>query len=229
MTALYPSFGMRGLRAYARWWLPRHVAGVTVAGLEHLPRSGPALILARHYHHEIDGAVLLARLPRPVHIVVALDWVRSAAERRRMERACRWAAWPVILRPERVRDAAAYRADETGAYLRRGLRDAAALLRAGRVVAVFPEGYPAVDAAGRAPAPRVRGGIGLLPFGEGFRAIARRAERDGGAATPIVPFGLRYERLGESWRVRAAFGAPLASETSTAELQRIVGELSTTG
>ena len=225
---MYPSVGMRGLRAYARWWLPRHAA-VSLAGLEHQPRSGPVLLVARHYHHAIDGAVLLAQLPRPVHIVVALDWVRSAAERRRMERACRWAAWPVILRPARARNSAAYHPCETGAYLRRGLRDAAELLRAKRVVAIFPEGYPAVDAPGRAPPPASRDGTGLLPFSEGFRVIAQRAERIGGAAIPIVPFGLHYENANGCWRVRAAFGAPLSSETSTADVQRIVGELSTAG
>lgn len=225
---MYPSVGMRGLRAYARWWLPQH-ADVSLLGLEHLPQSGPVLLVARHYHHAIDGAVLLAQLPRPVHIVVALDWVRSAAERRRMERACRWAGWPVILRPARARESAAYHPSETGAYVRRGLRDAAELLRAERVVAVFPEGYPAVDATGRAPAPGSRDAGGLLPFGEGFRVIARCAERAGSAAIPIVPFGLHYESSHERWHVRAAFGAPLSSRTSTTDLQRIVGELSTAG
>ena len=126
MSGGYPPPGMLGPRAIAWWALRTQAAGVHVEGLEHVPGAGPVLIAARHYHHLLDGAVLIARLPRPVHLVVALDWARGAATRRWMERACAAAQWPVILRPAR---SGAYAADDTGRYVRRGLTDAARLLR----------------------------------------------------------------------------------------------------
>jgi len=71
----------------------RAIAGrrlqLTVEGLEHVPTSGPALIAARHYHHLYDGCALIATLPRPVHILVALDWVDRPIVRRVMERGLR--------------------------------------------------------------------------------------------------------------------------------------------
>jgi putative membrane protein len=103
------------------------------------------MLAARHYHHLLDGAVLTARVPRPVHILVALDWAENRRQRRWMERACAAARWPVILRPESTGRSGGYAAAEVGRYLRSGLRDAAALLRDGRVLAIFPEGHPVVD------------------------------------------------------------------------------------
>ena len=46
----------------------------TVAsGLENIPARGPALIVARHYHHLFDGLALFAAIPRRFHIVVTLN------------------------------------------------------------------------------------------------------------------------------------------------------------
>ena len=41
--------------------------------VENVPTLGPALIVARHYHHLYDGLALFAALPRSFHIVVAID------------------------------------------------------------------------------------------------------------------------------------------------------------
>ena len=46
-------------------------------GLEHIPTDGPVLLIARHYHHLFDGVVLLLSVPRPIHILVTLDWVKT--------------------------------------------------------------------------------------------------------------------------------------------------------
>lgn len=46
-------------------------------GMEHIPARGPALIVARHYHHLFDGLAMFAAISRPFYIVVALDWVKS--------------------------------------------------------------------------------------------------------------------------------------------------------
>ena len=48
-----------------------------VEGLEHIPRSGPVLLVARHFHWYYDGHVLVRTIPRRLHIIVALDWLQS--------------------------------------------------------------------------------------------------------------------------------------------------------
>jgi putative membrane protein len=235
---------MLGPRAIAWWSLRTLTDGVRIEGIGNVPRAGPVLLAARHYHHLLDGAVLVHHLPRPVHVVVALDWTADAKQRRWMERACAWARWPVILRPATTGTRAGYAASEVGRYLRSGLRNAAELLREERVVAVFPEGYPAIDrsadaaadpdaAAERATDPaasdsarRVRDAGGFLPFASGFRTIIDIARRRGACDVAIVPVGFRYERRGTKWRITARFGAPLAADANVDTIERAVRELS---
>ncbi|MGB8204286.1 MAG: 1-acyl-sn-glycerol-3-phosphate acyltransferase, partial [Candidatus Baltobacteraceae bacterium] len=147
-----------------------------VEGLEHLPPHGPALIAARHYHHLYDGAALLGALPRTVHLYVALDWTRNAWERRAMEGLCKLADWPVALRGEGLVRTfpGAFARRDLGRYVRRSLTDGARLLRAGRVLAVFPEGFPTIDPAGS----RKPFDDAFLPFRPGFLAIVALAQRD---------------------------------------------------
>jgi putative membrane protein len=180
-----------------------------VEGIEHIPPAGPALIVCRHFHHLYDGCALIALSPRPLALLVALDWVRGRGGRRLMEWACGLAGWPVVLRPDalahqgRTRPGA-YRAEEVQPYVRRGVRDAVALLRAGGLLAVFPEAYPNIDPS---YTPKTRDDE-LLPFRPGFIRIAARAERDGRTCVPIVPAGLLYRR-GPRWSVRLRFTRPL--------------------
>lgn len=47
------------------------------SGAEHIPSKGPALLVARHYHHLYDGLALYASVPRCLHILVTLDWAKS--------------------------------------------------------------------------------------------------------------------------------------------------------
>ena len=113
-----------------------------------------------------------------------------------------------------------------GRYLRSGVRDAAGLLRDGRVVLVFPEGYPVVDPAASDATPRTRDGAGLLPFAAGFRTIADAARRAGARDVAIVPVGFRYERRGTRWRIAARFGEPLGPDAGVATVEHAVHELS---
>jgi putative membrane protein len=184
------------------------------------------VLAARHYHHLLDGAVIVRHLGRPVHIVVGLDWAGDTRQRRIMERACAWARYPVILRPATAGTAGGYAADEVRRYLRSGLRDATALLRDGRVVLVFPEGYPVVDPTASGATPRARDADGMLPFAAGFRTIAAAAWRAGARDVAIVPVGLRYEPRGTRWRITARFGAPLAAGATAATVATAVHELS---
>ncbi len=76
---------------------------MTVTGLEHIPADGPVLLIARHYHHLFDGVVLLLSVPRPIHILVTLDWVKNSYARRLMTLATTMARWPVVLRNDALR------------------------------------------------------------------------------------------------------------------------------
>ncbi|MBX5458501.1 MAG: carotenoid biosynthesis protein, partial [Thermogemmatispora sp.] len=124
--ALLQSITRLVMRSGAAFLLWRRHLRIVVEGGEHLPASGPVIVAARHYHHLYDGCLLLRAIPRPVHILVALDWAGTRWQRRLMELLCALAGWPVILRPERLRASeasaadSAYRAEEVAPYLRRG-------------------------------------------------------------------------------------------------------------
>jgi putative membrane protein len=202
------------LRAGAQALAARRL-DLRVEGLEHLPRRGPLLIASRHDHHLYDGCLLLAVVPRPLHLLVALDWVATQRARTVMEWACRTAQWPVVLRTERLQPGtSAYAAADAGRYLRRAVRDAVALLRAGRALAIFPQAYPTVDPH----APPQASGDAFLPFRPGVIRIVEMAQRDGCTRVPIVPAGLSYwpgqtdfgqADAGHAWEATLRFAAPL--------------------
>lgn len=203
--------GTLATRAIARFYTARDLT-LRVEGLQHLPPSGPVLIAARHYHHLYDGAALVGALPRTVHLFVALDWARNAWERRVMEELCKLADWPVALRGEGLAQSrsGAFAQGELARYVRRSLADGARLLREGRVLAVFPEGFPTIDPQG----PRKLSEDAFLPFRPGFLAIVALAQRSGGKPIPILPAGLAYTR-GARWQVTLRLGAPLFLESSS--------------
>jgi len=236
---------------FGAWLIVRRVMSVRVEGLEHVPRDEPVLFAARHFHHLYDGALLLIAVPRPVHIIVALDWVRGRPLRLAMEFICQLARWPVVLRdgpssPPAHADwslagegsggrvvedqegvattRSAYDATERGGYLRRALRDTTRLLREDHTVVIFPEGYPNVD-PGDSPKAAL-GDDAFLPFQPGFIRLAELAQRNRHARVAIVPTGLAYRRLdndphGRAWAVTLRFGAPVYV-TSRTDRDRIL-------
>jgi putative membrane protein len=198
------------MRAGAALLLWRRRLRIIVEGGEHLPARGPVIVAARHYHHLYDGCLLLRVIPRPVHILVALDWAHSHWQRWLMELLCALAGWPVILRPERLRfeetgaPISAYRMGEVAPYLRRALRQAQALLCRGDLLVVFPEGYPVVDPQ---PSPRSPQQA-LLPFRPGLARLVELAERTSGTSIPVIPAGIIWsETRPPSLTLR--LGAPL--------------------
>jgi len=205
-TAVAAALTRETMRWGARVVVARRLE-LRVEGLHFLPRAGPVLIAARHFHHLHDGAALVAVVPRPVHIFVALDWVRSRLVRGLMERACAAAGWPVVLRAggRSLREGeSAYRAGERGVLLRRALRDTTRLLREGQVLVIFPEAYPNID-PGYTPKAR---DDAFLPFDPGFARLVARAQRGRDTPIPVVPAGLSYQR-GARWRVALRFGPPV--------------------
>src|SRR5512145_3092311 len=56
-----------------------------VAGLHHVPACGPAILVARHYHHLFDGVALHWAIARRIHIFVTIDWATDPCTRFFME------------------------------------------------------------------------------------------------------------------------------------------------
>ncbi len=207
--------------------LSRRKVQVVVKGLEYVPRSGPVLIVARHFHHLYDGCVLLNTIPRPLHILVALDWIQQGWLRRLMELACAMADWPIILRSERLTGNAdaprqgagggsAYTSSEARRYLRRAVMNSVQLLRNGEALVIFPEAYPVIDPQ---PTPENRSEA-FLPFRPGFARLAALAERDGHSRVAIVPAGFTYLQNG-GWQVALRFGPPLFRQDFAGENQLV--------
>jgi putative membrane protein len=170
-----------------------------VEGLEHLPAQGPFVIAARHFHHFYDGCALIAASPRPLHLVVTLDWVQNRITRASMIAACGAAGWPVVERAER-----AGAQPGAGRRLRAATRECVQVLRAGGALLIFPEGYPNIDPH---PTPKADESV-FLPFRPGFLRFVALAERDGVTKVPVLPAGLAYQRAGR-WQLTIRLGAPI--------------------
>ena len=211
---------MAGPHAIAWWALRTQVGSLRVEGLGNVPPDGAVMLVARHFHHLLDGSVLVRSIVRPLHIVVGLDWASDARERRWMERACRAAGYPIVLRPPTLGARAGFARTELLRYTRGALRDVVALLRAQRVVLVFPEGYPNVDPAFA----QKTGDDAFLPFTDGYRRMIAAAERDGRTRVAVVPVGFRYAR-GAKWDIVARIGSARYG-VEAAALQDEVRELS---
>ncbi len=144
----------RALIALLRWWA-RNIWKVRTSGWEHLPEKGGVMIVANHSSYA-DAVLLSATSPRP------LRFIGSAGLRRHF-----WMRW--VFRTFAVIPVSPLDAYGT-------VRKAAAALRRGEVVVVFPEGH--VSTSGH-----------LLPFQKGAHTIARLAN------VLILPIGITYNRF----------------------------------
>ena len=151
-------------------------------------------------------------MPRPLHVLVTVDWLAAGIGRKALGSLCGAARWPAVVRTDPF-TAARHPVEPAAAraIMRRAVADAVALLREGRVLLVFPEGYPTIDPN---ETPK-RDDDAVLPFQAGFARIARIAERSGVPSVPIIPAGLSYQR-GSRWRLTIRYGAPLAASDNTA-------------
>jgi 1-acyl-sn-glycerol-3-phosphate acyltransferase len=195
------------------------------SGIGHIPSNGPALIIARHYHHLYDGLALFAALPRQFHILVTLDWVQNAAMRTLMTQLTRLARWPVVLRPDALlhtndrgapQSHRAFSIADVERYQRRAFKNSVQLLVENRLLVIFPEGYPNIDPGYTPKADN----HGFLPFKRGFLAIARAAERRLVTSLPIIPTGLQYSS-GKTWQAHVRFGEPIKRESFASDNELI--------
>lgn len=197
-----PDIAWRFLKTAGGVLLRRNV-DLSVEGADLVPRKGPVIIAARHFHHLYDGCAILTTIPRPVHILVGLDWVKNPAGKVIMERACQAAAWPMIYRQNSLTPRDSHEATRA---LRHAMDDALDLFRAGHILLVFPEGYPNID-PGYTPKTDDNA---FLPFQPGVVRLATMAAANG-LTVPIVPAGFSYER-GDRWRATLRFGEPVTVE-----------------
>ncbi|HLI07195.1 MAG TPA: 1-acyl-sn-glycerol-3-phosphate acyltransferase [Ktedonobacteraceae bacterium] len=205
--------GARGtwlvMRAVSRLISRRKIV-MCAEGLEYVPSSGPVLIAARHFHFFYDGYVLLRAIRRPLHIIVALDWMHNRLLRLLVEFACALVDWPVVLRSEQFQEHAsdkqwAYKSSEARRYLRQVAKASVRILRSEHLLVIFAEGYPNID-----PHPTPKADLdAFLPFKPGFIKLAEMAERDGETQVAIVPAGFVYRKVGKRWYTTVRFGPPL--------------------
>jgi 1-acyl-sn-glycerol-3-phosphate acyltransferase len=168
-------------------WLARVVADVTITGAERMPRGVGVLVVSNHLTN-FDPLIISMCFKRELHYMAKVELYRNPL-----------LAWLLShLNAFPVRRGEADRA---------ALRRAEELLRSGRVVALFPEGHRARDAAVQPS----KGGIALL---------ARRAN------VPILPVavtGTQYllPQALPRWRpwrrpaVTVTVGAPFTLPPST--------------
>ena len=193
--------------------LLRRKADLEIVGRVRIPRRGPVIVAPRHVHHAFDGAALLQAIERPTSMVATLDWLPLGPRRNLLAALCRAARWPAVIRSEQFAPPSGKRDPEAVRRLRAAIQESVAVLAVGRVLVVFPEGYPNVDPNG---SPKT-GLDEMLPFREGYLHIAARLQRKTGQTATIVPAGFAYvapngdrPREGDRWQIRLAFGEPVS-------------------
>ena len=151
---LVPEFLLR----FIVWLLVHSVYRLDKRGLENVPDAGPALIVCNHVSY-VDALVVMAACPRPIRFV--MDH--------------RIAGWPIlgfVFRASRAIPIATGKEDAV--LMEQALDAAAAALRAGDLVGIFPEGRLSDDGE-------------MTIFRPGYRRILERA----GLPVPVVPMALR--------------------------------------
>src|SRR5262245_56262362 len=182
--------GYRVVRAIAAWVLRRGYRRIEVSGVEHVPPTGAAIVVANHENSLVDSLALLQILPRP-----AFPLAKAPLFRGLLGVFLRAAGAVPVYRPQ---DEAEHEGRTARANVgifescRRGLREGAAL-------DVLPEGISH-------PQPK------RFPT----RTGAARIALDFGAPVAIVPIGLAYEPPRERrGTILAKIGEPFIVDGST--------------
>ncbi|WP_332775640.1 MFS transporter [Polaromonas sp.] len=155
---LVPEYLLR----FIAWFASRCVYRFKVAGDEHIPAQGAAVLACNHVSF-VDAVLLMAASPRPIYFVMdhrifkipVLGWLFRLAK-----------AIPIAPRAE---DPVAYEA---------AFAAAAQVLREGNLLAIFPEGSITKDGQ-------------LQPFKGGLMKILETARQDG-VSPPVIPMALTH-------------------------------------
>lgn len=185
------------------WLASRTVCRIRVQGREHLPEQGGALLVANHVSW-LDGLVLLVTSSRPVRLVAFTSGLTGR------------------VRPWLAKQVGAIVVEPGAHDLRRALDEAREALRAGELVAVFPEG-------------------GMTPTGtlQAFRPGLMRVLE--GIHVPVIPvyldelWGSIFSRQGgcgvrswaRRWRIPISIriGAPAEEPWDAYQARRAVQDL----
>ncbi len=182
------------------WLLIRTQMQLDVEGIEHIPRSGPILLVSNHLG-PADHFAICVRIPRKVRILAKAEIFE----------------WPVLGWIARQAGTVRIRRGESD---RDALRIASRLLAQGECLLVFPEGTYS-----HPPEP-----VGMLPLKAGAAWIALRSRATVVplalfGAEQVWAVG-RGWRLGRRPRVRVVFGEPFSPAESTGAGHK--GELAAT-
>jgi 1-acyl-sn-glycerol-3-phosphate acyltransferase len=201
---LVPEFLMR----FIVWLLIHSVYRLEKSGLDHIPEEGPALVVCNHVSF-VDALIIAAACRRPVRFVMD-------------HRIFKLPVISFVFRTGKAIPIAS--AKEDPAMMQRAFDEVAQALRAGDVVAIFPEG-------------RITDSGEMVPFRPGLKRILEETP------VPVVPMALRglwgsfFSRMGgaamsKPWRARPfakiglAIGALVPAAMATPEaLQARVAEL----
>ncbi|MBA3415609.1 MAG: 1-acyl-sn-glycerol-3-phosphate acyltransferase [Chloroflexia bacterium] len=196
-------------RAVVRWLLLRlagPLTGLRVEGVQHVPASGPVIVVANHLHNA-DPVLLAIAFPRPLYVMAKRELF-----------AQRWLA--AVLKV-----AGAFPVDR-GKADRYAIRYAEAALSQGQAVAMFPEGTRSVSGrlgAGQAGVGLIalRSGAPLLPAAiTGTESLPGNGAKRGSAGGRRQPAVIRF---GAPFVLPApTTGARMSSQEAT---ERIMAEL----
>jgi 1-acyl-sn-glycerol-3-phosphate acyltransferase len=170
----------RLIRALFRASLAVFFRRVDVRFPERLPPRGPVLLVANHTNAFVDGALLVAHLPRGVTLTA------KASLRKNPALAALLRALRVVVVHRRQDDAGPAAARENAD----AFRECRARLAGGGLVAIFPEGLSHSEPA-------------LQPFRSGAARIAVDFVRALSRPLPILPAAILYE---DKSRFRSAAG-----------------------
>jgi acyl-[acyl-carrier-protein]-phospholipid O-acyltransferase/long-chain-fatty-acid--[acyl-carrier-protein] ligase len=192
VLSVVPEFLVR----FCLWLITHTLYRIRIEGQQHVPSRGPALLVANHLSH-IDGALVGACIQRFVRFLVYKPYYQH------------WAVNPLL---RMLRAIPVGEGREALASIDAARKE----LEAGHVVCIFAEG--AISRTGN-----------LLPFKRGLERIVE------GLDVPVVPvyldrvwgsvFSFKGGRFFWKWPARipypvtVAFGAPLPSTTSAAEVR----------
>ncbi len=138
----------------------------TREGLEYLPKSGPAIIIANHSSYA-DPIVLGSASPRPIHFIVL--------QRMFDLMVLRWFYWGMGTIPVRIEGQDS-----------RGIKRALRVLSRGRVLGIFPEGTRSPDGA----VGEARPGAAMIAALSGAPVIPAYIE----GANEALPVGASFPR-----------------------------------